>query len=250
MPESAPSPRPDTARKHRDTVVGGWLVTTSSGPASDLHERPLPTDPVPEVWIHHVERPALVLGSTQNEELLDLSRARADDVEVCRRRSGGGIVALTPDHCCWIDVIVPISSTVWDDDVGRAFNWLGETWTEALRLAIPSLGRGGNVAVHRGPLQGGAAGRLVCFASLGPGEVTVGGRKVVGISQRRTKAGARFQTVALGPWRSDQLEPYLDPDEVRAAGLDWSRLDIGLAATHWPGPDALAEAFCLGLPQP
>ena len=34
---------------------------------------------------------------------------------------------------------------------------------------------------------------LVCFAGVGPGEVLAGGRKLVGISQRRTRAGARFQ---------------------------------------------------------
>jgi hypothetical protein len=34
---------------------------------------------------------------------------------------------------------------------------------------------------------------VVCFASVGPGEVVRGGSKVVGVSQRRTKDAARFQ---------------------------------------------------------
>ena len=34
---------------------------------------------------------------------------------------------------------------------------------------------------------------LVCFAGLGPGEVLLDGRKLVGLSQRRTRNGVRIQ---------------------------------------------------------
>ena len=34
---------------------------------------------------------------------------------------------------------------------------------------------------------------LVCFAGLGPGEVTLDGQKLVGLSQRRTRDGVRIQ---------------------------------------------------------
>jgi hypothetical protein len=40
----------------------------------------------------------------------------------------------------------------------------------------------------------------VCFAGLGPGEVTRNGAKVVGISQRRTRHAARFQCAVLHRW--------------------------------------------------
>ncbi|MDQ3757058.1 MAG: hypothetical protein M3394_04340, partial [Actinomycetota bacterium] len=42
--------------------------------------------------------------------------------------------------------------------------------------------------------------RQVCFAGLGPGEVSVGGRKVVGIAQRRTRFGALFQCAVHRTW--------------------------------------------------
>ncbi len=48
-----------------------------------------------------------------------------------------------------------------------------------------------------------------CFAGLGPGEVTIGGRKAVGISQRRTRAGARFQCVAYERWDPGPLAALL-----------------------------------------
>jgi hypothetical protein len=41
----------------------------------------------------------------------------------------------------------------------------------------------------------------VCFEGLGPGEVVVGGRKAVGISQRRTRHWARLQAAVHLRWR-------------------------------------------------
>jgi hypothetical protein len=40
----------------------------------------------------------------------------------------------------------------------------------------------------------------VCFAGLGPGEVVLKGRKVVGMSQRRTRHGALFQCALPIVW--------------------------------------------------
>lgn len=244
---SAPADPPTGASSPR---VDGWLVTTTVGSAASLHQRPIPAEPRPEVWIHDVDRPALVLGSTQPDDVIDGVRAAADDVEVCRRRSGGGIVALAPDAGCWIDVIVPVDSDLWDDDIGRAFEWIGHAWSRALQAAIPSLGTDNDIVVHRGPLVGGAAGRLVCFASLGPGEVSVAGRKVVGISQRRTRTAARFQCAAIGQWQPHLLLQYVNPDLLRRAQLDLVALPAGLDGWQWPGSQAVAESFCASLPDP
>ncbi len=52
----------------------------------------------------------------------------------------------------------------------------------------------GHYEVHRGPAEATRWSRQVCFAGLGQGEVTVARRKVVGISQRRTRAGSLFQS--------------------------------------------------------
>jgi lipoate-protein ligase A len=61
---------------------------------------------------------------------------------------------------------------------------------------------------HTGPMICTAWCRHVCFAGVGPGEVTVDDRKVVGIAQRRTRAGSLFQCAALLRW-----------DPVRMASL-------------------------------
>jgi len=204
--------------------VGTWEVERSSGPAGPFHARDLPDEPVPAVWVHEVTRPALVLGSTQGDEVVDTGAAAAAGVDVVRRRSGGGAVLLVPGRQLWVDVVVPRDHERWSDDVGLAFHWLGEAWADALG----SLGVAAEV--HRGALVRTAWSRLVCFAGLGPGEVTVGGRKVVGVSQRRTRAAARFQCSALAAWEPGPLLHLLrlDPAERRRAGAELADAAAGV----------------------
>jgi lipoate-protein ligase A len=120
-----------------------------------------------------------------------------------------------PGRAVWVDVVVPRHDRLWDDDVGRAAHWLGEAWAEALAHD----GVVDRVAVHRGPLRRTRWSSQVCFAGLGPGEVTVDGRKVVGIAARRTRDWARFQTVALAAWDPSPLVELLALPRVAAAEL-------------------------------
>ncbi len=148
-----------------------------------------------------VERMAVVLGSTQSTDLIDTARAAQLGCDVVRRRSGGGIVLLQPGDHAWIDVTVPRGHHLWDDDVERATHWLGDVWCESLREVVG----GDEWSVHHGKLVASAPERAVCFASLGPGEVARGGRKVVGVSQRRTRDAARFQCTVF---RAIDIEAY------------------------------------------
>lgn len=145
--------------------------------------------------VFEVDRPALVLGSTQPWSTDDARRAAPAGIEVVRRHSGGGAVLLRPGAVVWVDVLVPVGDRLWDRDVNRAFLWLGRAWAQALG----DLGVRG-AAVHEGPLVRSPWSALVCFAGLGPGEVTVDGRKVVGMSSRRRREGALFQCAALVEW--------------------------------------------------
>lgn len=170
-----------------------------------------------------IERPAVVLGSTQSFDVVDVGCAEKAGFSVVRRRSGGGVVILQPDDHVWIDVTVPRGHRLWNDDVERATWWLGDVWCAVLRdvvqdvpkevakaaakevakaAATGSLPSGGSPiewAVYRDKLVATAPQRAVCFASVGPGEVVRRemnasvSHKVVGISQRRTKDAARFQ---------------------------------------------------------
>ncbi len=197
--------------------------------------------------------PALVLGSTQHRSaLVDEGRqAEAEGWEVAGRRSGGGLVVIDPEVTVWIDVLVPRDHPRWDDDIGRAFHWVGDVWADALRDSLRdalrhALPGAGAVAVHRGAAVDPEVGRVVCFAGLGHGEVTVADRegapwKVVGLSQRRTRAGARIQGLAV---------LHHDPDVIRrhlAAPLPSGRrvddLRIGVPGLDRPAAARLAPSL-------
>lgn len=214
-----------------------WHVDRQRGSAAVLHAALMPPDPVRSVWVFDVERPALVLGSTQPEEVADHATARLLGVEVVRRRSGGGAVLLVPGEVAWVDVIVPAGDPLWDDDVGRSSQWLGHVW----RAALHDLGIGGT-EVHDGPLACGPLGRLVCFCAVGPGEVTLGEQKVVGISQRRSRFGARFQCAVYVHWEPGLLQPLLGLDDPAARFVDRSAIGVGIPV------DELVTAFLRRLP--
>ncbi|HEX3622368.1 MAG TPA: hypothetical protein VHT97_08645 [Acidimicrobiales bacterium] len=152
--------------------------------------------------------PALVLGSTQPRPP---APPPGIDIEVVRRRSGGGAVLVEPGRLVWVDVLVPSGDPLWEDDVGRSFGWLGRAWAEA--LGDP------DAVVHQGPLRPSRWSAMVCFAGLGPGEVTIGGAKVVGMAQRRTRAGALFQCAALRAWDPVPLVALLGLPPQAAAEL-------------------------------
>jgi lipoate-protein ligase A len=224
-----------------------WSVTARRGGAAHLHHLEQPATPQPSVWVQQITGPALVLGSTQADDLVDSGAAAAAGIEVCRRRTGGGLVHLDPGDC-WLDVLLPTSSPLWHPDVGRAFLWLGHVWAETLRAV---LGERGAVGVHHGPLVGGEAGRLICFAGIGPGEVTVDGRKVVGLSQRRWRTGVKFQCLVVSRWRPEILEPLVEPSALERAGVELATLPVGLATDRESLPaSTLVERFVEHLPDP
>ena len=137
-----------------------------------------------EVWSFEVEQPAVVLGSAQSDDVVDVVACRRAGVEVVRRRSGGGAVLLEPGAIVWFDVIVPAARLRAEgvgDDVSRSMVWLGAH----VVAGLDALGLVG-VSVHAGRMVTSRWSTLVCFAGLGPGEVVLDGHKLVGISQRRT----------------------------------------------------------------
>jgi lipoate-protein ligase A len=182
-----------------------------------------------------ITRPALVLGSSQDRAVVDAAACGARGIEIVRRRSGGGMVLLEPRAQAWVDVLIPTGHLYWDDDVSRAFDWLASAWQRALL----SLGVGTDVA--NSALETGEWGRLVCFAGRGPGELLLDDAKVVGMSLRRTRTGARFQTTALCTWHPESLVELVAPSaadpKVLLTGLEATGRGLGLA------PGVLSDAL-------
>lgn len=196
---------------------------------------------MPSAWVVEAARPCIVLGSTQDATTVDAGRAASAGTEVVRRRSGGGAVLVEPGGLVWVDVLVPAGDALWDADVGRAFAWLGRAWAGALADAgVPGA------EPYGGPLLRTPWSRRVCFAGLGPGEVTVGGAKVVGIGQRRARAGALFQCAALLAWSPAALLDVLalTDDERRRGRAELAGVARGLDLD----PATLVEALLRRLP--
>lgn len=219
----------------------GWRVVEKDGTAQELHDLDVADGTGREVWVCRASSPAVVLGSTQPDETVDEVARLAAGVQRARRRSGGGAVLVGPDDVSlWVDLVVPRGDPLWSDDVVRASHWVGELWCDALR------GSGMTAEVHRGALLHRPWSDLVCFAGVGPGEVLSDGRKVVGLAQRRTRAGARFQTVVLCRWRPDALLELLAlgaDARVEAAGA-LARAAVGTTSS----PSDLLGIFLESLP--
>lgn len=259
----------------RARAAGGWEVEEVSGPAADLHaasadllEAPGEGSVTRRVRVLHATSPAVVLGSGQSDEVVDRARADRFGIEVARRRSGGGAVLVGPGESVWVDLLVPRSDPLWSDDVRVSMGWVGEVWSEALAGLVPV-----GLSVWRGAMLRTPWSDLVCFAGVGPGEVLAtsppgGGRlrgerdppgcggavprrgrpgpKLVGVSQRRSRSGALFQSSALLRWRPlDLLDVLaLDPAARREAAVDVGSAACGLGSLR---SETVVAAFLAAL---
>ena len=182
----------------------------------------LADDPRPTVRWYRSSTAVLVLGRGQKT-----TQFAGADLPIVGRFSGGGAV-LMDDGLLSLDIILPAGHSLLDGDVTAPFERVGGVWAAALMsLGVPG------VAVHRGPATTPRASsdrdRLlaaICYATLGRGEVTSSGRKVVGLAQRRRRPGALIQCGLLRRWPPEPLLQALgasvDDEQVRAAaaGLD------------------------------
>jgi lipoate---protein ligase len=198
--------------------VTSVVIEERRGTAEELHAHdPFADGPParPALWVCDVVSPAIVLGSRQKADLLDLAACRASGYDVVTRRSGGGAVLLEPGAVCWIDVVVPHG--VAPDDVRGSMHWVGSIWQDALI----ALGADPHVlVVHDGDMTSTPWSDLVCFAGRGPGEVIAAGHKLVGLSQRRTRHGIRVQCQAHRTPLLDRMPRLFavpTPDGVPAA---------------------------------
>lgn len=195
-------PTPD-----RGMLDGMWNVEVVRGSAEDFHRRELPGQLEPTLWWFEVESFAIVLGSSQPIEHLDLGACARDGCAVVRRRSGGGAVLMRPQESHWVDVLLPRDDPRWTDDVSASAWWLGEAWSRALAgLGVSST------TVHHGPMVTTPWSSRLCFAGVGGGEVVAyDGSKLVGISQRRVRAGARFQCIVHRRWNPEANARLFSP---------------------------------------
>jgi hypothetical protein len=181
-----------------------WVVERWRGGVPALHHRPVPVDGQRRLSILEFDEPALVLGSRgPDPQMSEITT---------RRQSGGGIVWLDPRESTWIDVTLPRNDPLWSDDLSRSFHWVGET------IASAFVDLGLNAGTYKANLVGTGSW---CFDGIGPGEVILSDRKLVGIAQRRTRRSARFQCV----WYRRFQRPQ-GLIQMNSKGIGWA--DAGL----------------------
>jgi len=174
----------------------------------------------------------LVICSSQRSDTIDQQALAAAQITIASRRTGGGAVLVSESDVVWVDVVIDDTHPHWDTDVSRSFEWLGR----ACQRALAELGT--NTTMHTGRLHKTTWSPLICFAGLGPGELTIEtgttktgtSQKVLGISQRRTRDRARFQIAILKRWSGSEHASFLAPELVTDQTTD----DLERVATPLP----------------
>ncbi len=193
------------------------------------------------LWVPTMhDPPTLVLGSNQPNNDVDHDRLASHGISLAKRRSGGGAVLVGPSELVWFDVVLPKTDPLWLEDVRRSFDWIGLACQRALR----SLGV--DTDLHTGPLISTTWSRKVCFAGIGPGELTIDGKKLVGMSQRRTRNASRIQVAILRRWDGAQHASFLNlgPKEAERAAKDLK----GVATSIPHSPEEILDAVFDELP--
>ena len=201
------------------TPLMEWGRHDWTGTAADFHAMELPAERA--LWWCQVQDPTVILGSTQTVDDVDQNIAVESGLLVSRRRSGGGAVFVHPTDSVWVDITISRNDPLWKDDVVQSMLWLGDLFVAALSSWVQAQ-------VYRDSFSTGVDGRVVCFASSSPGEVFVGTNKLVGISQRRSRDGARFQCVLYRQWQPAEWSHVLASPDVRSrvADIPVATLDI------------------------
>ena len=208
--------------------MGSWAIKRSVGSVADRHLT-LPTFESRQMIIHEIDKPTMVFGTAQKNMSLETD-IQCDYVY---RKSGGGAVFLEPGRVLWVDFVIPREDPLWCNDIRRSSLWLGEVWVNAMK----AIGLQGEV--HNKETQKTELSRLICFAGLATGEVTVSGKKTVGISQRRTREGAWFQCAALFSWPAKRIADLLQIEPKKKIVDDLMRLAAPIEAD----PDELLHSL-------
>jgi lipoate---protein ligase len=188
-----------------------------------------------------VARTALVLGRAAADPPLHGAALARRAIPVLRRRSGGGPVLWDPALVS-LDVVVPAGHRLAGRDVTLSYRWLGAVVADALRTLgvgarVVPLDEARSAAGGGDPVARRAA--RACFGGLSPFEVLApDGRKLVGLSQVRRRAGALFQCGIALDFDATLLAEVLEPD-----AHERGRLAAALAAratgVHAFAPDVL-----------
>lgn len=151
----------------------------------------------PCVRVRTFARPAVVLGRAQRQDEYMKLRAKADGIELCRRATGGGAVLAGP----WLlgaSVILPPGHPLVVPNIAESFRWFGQVhadWLKGIGIEARCVSSA-EVKIDRSLAW-------ACFGNFSHWEVEADGRKIVGLSQARTRNGVLLTSAILvgpPPW--------------------------------------------------
>jgi lipoate-protein ligase A len=211
-----------------DLTGRGWRLLPFDTGASEFHfalsDALVRESPRQTVWWHTTDEPTLILGAGQRS--VDGAEAVRRGIHVVRRSAGGTAVYAGPG-VLGQDVFLPAGHGLNSTDVVETYRWLGEIWQEGLaRLGVHADLVSVEAARARPHVDPAVA--MVCFGSLSPYEVTVEGRKLVGLAQVRRAHGTLLQAgihLHFDPVGISRVLPVSDP---RHRAVQLSRAATGL----------------------
>lgn len=207
-------------------------------------------EPRPAVRWYGAEQLALVIGSGQRPHEVDGAAVAAVGATLHKRASGGTAVLFVPGFLMQ-DIALPPDHPLYRTDVSESYAWLGAVWAEALgELGVQTTLI--DVPTARADTHGAdPLVRRACFGGRSPYELLAGGRKLVGFSQIRRRAGALFQVGLYARWPGRELAALLRlPDEERQATADALAARVAGLDELLPAPPpakAIADAFARSL---
>lgn len=188
---------------------------------------------IPTIWWHSTDERALLLGAGQ--EVPGVRNTAAV------RRQAGGTAVLVGPGVLGLDVMLPAGHRLAPPDIVETYGWLGEAWAAALRtLAVDAhlVTIAEARAAARDPLTTAA-----CFGSLSPYEVTVAGRKLVGLAQVRRGNGTLLQAGIHQRFDADGLASALSPYDADAVASRLRAAAVGLDEIRKVPAELLMDAF-------
>ncbi|MDA8103715.1 MAG: hypothetical protein M0Z34_12195 [Nitrospiraceae bacterium] len=214
----------------------GFTVHALEASASDIHARHRSAPLERQVWLCNTTADALILGSAQKLNRGHQHFVARHGFELARRSSGGTGVVVVRGGAVWIDIGLPAGDPLLVDDVSRSFAPVSRAWADALDLIGVH-----DIETYSGHMFKGGELSEVCFAGRASGEILFDGRKLVGMSQRRSAHGAWFHTMAYLAF------PAALSAEALLPGLDGGADRLAASVADLPAAGARCGADCAGI---
>ncbi len=133
--------------------------------------------------------PLIVFGKNQKVEDIDILKARKLGFRLARRDGGGSAVIVEPGKFLWFELTYWKENKILENPATE-LNEMGGIFLEAMEMALP-LAKG-RMKVNEKRNDAPNSWPQWCFSSIGPGEIALDKKKVLGMALFRNRAGSTY----------------------------------------------------------